>query len=234
MKTREVNVIEYDDQQRRMVLKLVYYGPALSGKTTNLLQLHEKLVAEGRGDLMVLDTANDRTIYFDLLPFFLVAPSGLKIKIKVYTVPGQVKHDATRKAVLQRADGIAFIADSQLRETGNNVNSFETLERNLTVVGLNIENVPLVIQFNKRDLKEIVPEQQIRDTWEPTGIPVVMASALDGWGVIETFKILAGLLYDRIDARYRLSAEHSLEREDFVRQLSTQDVSMLQGDPHEG
>ncbi|MCR4309173.1 MAG: GTPase, partial [Deltaproteobacteria bacterium] len=93
-------MIEYDTEERRMVLKFVYYGPALSGKTTNLLRLHDLLAKEGRGDLMVLDTKDDRTIFFDLLPFFLVAPSGLKIKVKVYTVPGQVQHDATRKAVL--------------------------------------------------------------------------------------------------------------------------------------
>lgn len=204
-----------------MVLKLVYYGPALSGKTTNLLQLHEQLVREGRGELMVLDTTNDRTIYFDLLPFFLTAPSGLKIKIKVYTVPGQVRHDATRKAVLQRADGVAFIADSQLGETGNNYNSFETLENNLSMVGLNIENLPLVIQFNKRDLNEIITEEQIHSTWDPTGIPVVMASALNGWGVLETFRTLAGLLYDRLDAKFKLASGHRLEKDEFLRQLTT-------------
>jgi GTPase SAR1 family protein len=104
-------MIEFDELDQRMVLKLVYYGPALSGKTTNLLQLHDLLARDGKGDLMMLDTADDRTIFFDLLPFFLKTPTGLKIKIKVYTVPGQVRHDATRKAVLQRADGIAFIAD---------------------------------------------------------------------------------------------------------------------------
>jgi signal recognition particle receptor subunit beta len=214
-------VIEYDEQQKRMILKLVYYGPALSGKTTNLLQLHEHLVREGRGDLMVLDTTNDRTIYFDLLPFFLTAPSGLKIKIKVYTVPGQVRHDATRKAVLQRADGVAFIADSQLGESGNNFNSFETLENNLSVVGLNIEHLPLVIQFNKRDLKDIISEEQIRSTWGPTGISVVMASAINGWGVIDTFKTLVGLLYDRVNSKFKLASEHFLERDEFVRQLTT-------------
>src|ERR1700694_3599746 len=105
-------MIEFDEQQKRMVLKLVYYGPALSGKTTNLLTLHDQLTLDGRGELMMLDTTEDRTIYFDLLPFFYVSPSGMKIKLKVYTVPGQVRHDATRKAVLQRADGVVFVADS--------------------------------------------------------------------------------------------------------------------------
>jgi len=213
-------MIEFDELDQRMVLKLVYYGPALSGKTTNLLQLHDLLVREGRGELMMLDTADDRTIFFDLLPFFLQTPSGLKIKIKVYTVPGQVRHDATRKAVLQRADGIAFIADSQLTEASNNFESFDNLEKNLSFVGLDIDKVPLVIQFNKRDLDNIISETEIRRTWEPTGIPVLMASALKGLGVVETFARLAGLTYDIIDRRYGLKLEHGLERDIFVGKLT--------------
>lgn len=212
-------MIEYDELEKKMVLKLVYYGPALSGKTTNLLQLHELLTRAGRGDLMVLDTRDDRTIFFDLLPFFLVAPSGLKIKVKVFTVPGQVRHDTTRKAVLQRADGIAFIADSQPSETHNNVVSFENLERNMALVGLDIERVPLVIQYNKRDLPGVVPEEEIRRTWEPTGIPVFMASALRGDGVVETFRDLASRTYDLLDGRYDLEGTHRLTREEFVGQL---------------
>jgi signal recognition particle receptor subunit beta len=218
-------MIEYDEFDKRMVLKLVYYGPALSGKTTNLLQLHDLLAREGRGDLMVLDTADDRTLFFDLLPFFLVAPSGLKIKIKVYTVPGQVRHDATRKAVLQRADGVAFIADSQLTQSCNNVESFENLEKNLAFVGLDAGTIPLVIQFNKRDLPDILPEAEIRQTWSPTGIPIRMASALNGIGVIDTFATLAGIAYDHLDLRYRLNVDHGLDRSEFLRKLtaSTED-----------
>jgi signal recognition particle receptor subunit beta len=213
-------MIEFDELAQRMVLKLVYYGPALSGKTTNLLQLHDLLVREGRGDLMMLDTADDRTIFFDLLPFFLKTPSGLKIKIKVYTVPGQVRHDATRKAVLQRADGIAFIADSQLTEASNNFESFDNLEKNLAFVGLDIDKVPLVIQFNKRDLDNVISEAEIRQTWGPTGIPVLMASALNGSGVIDTFARLAGLTYDIIDQRYGLKNEHGLDRDVFIGNLT--------------
>lgn len=213
-------MIEYDEKERRLVLKLVYYGPALSGKTTNLLQLHEQLTRQGRGELMVLDTSGDRTIYFDLLPFFLTAPSGLRIKVKAYTVPGQICHDATRKAVLQRADGVAFIADSHPGEAESNFASFDNLEQNLSLVGLDIDAVPLVVQFNKRDLPEAIAEQEIRSSWGPTGIPVTMASALNGAGVIETFSALAGLVYDRIDARLRLEAAHGLSRGEFVGQLS--------------
>lgn len=216
-------MIEYDETVMRLVLKLVYYGPAMSGKTTNLLCLHDLLAREGRGDLMVLDTTDDRTIFFDLLPFFLVAPSGLKIKVKVYTVPGQVKHDATRKAVLQRADGVVFVADSQLAEGANNMASFQNLENNLAMVGLEIDALPLVIQFNKRDLATIVPEEDISAAWGPTGIPVYLASALLGNGVVETFTKLAELVYDHIDSRFRLAATHGLDRQAFVRQLIRQE-----------
>jgi mutual gliding-motility protein MglA len=214
-------VIEFDEVEKRMVLKLVYYGPALSGKTTNLLCLHDLLAKRGRGDLMVLDTKDDRTIFFDLLPFFLLAPSGLRIKVKVFTVPGQVRHDATRKAVLQRADGVAFIADSQLSETTNNAESFANLEKNLALVGSNIDAVPLVVQFNKRDLAGVVSRQEIEHTWGPTGIPVFFSTALQGAGVVETFAELAGRTYDRINIRYGLRDGHGLGRDQFVRSLTT-------------
>lgn len=212
-------MIEYDEIEQRMVLKLVYYGPALSGKTTNLLRLHDILVKEGRGELTVLDTKDDRTIYFDLLPFFFISPGGLKIKVKVYTVPGQVAHDATRKAVLARADGITFIADSQLSEASNNSESFDNLEKNIAYVGLDLEKLPLVIQFNKRDLNNIIPEEEIRKVWGPTGIPVFMASALEGWGVIDTFKCLVEMTYDYIDSRYGLNEKHLLTKEMFVNNI---------------
>jgi hypothetical protein len=214
-------MIEFDELEKRMVLKLVYYGPALSGKTTNLLRLHDLLQRDGRGDLMVLDTKDDRTIYFDHLPFFLVAPSGLKIKLKVYTVPGQVKHDATRKAVLQRADGVVFVADSQLAESANNSESFENLEKNLAFVGIDIEKIPLVVQFNKRDLEDITLEQDITRVWGETGIPVFMASAAKGWGVVETFRKLVGLTYDAIDRKFDLQAKHGLEKLVFVQKLTS-------------
>lgn len=213
-------MIEYDQIDKRMVLKLVYYGPALSGKTTNLLRLHDLLDKNGKGDLMVLDTKDDRTIFFDLLPFLLVAPSGLKIKVKVFTVPGQVRHDATRKAVLQRADGVAFIADSRIRETENNAESFMNLEKNIAMVGLDFESLPLVIQFNKRDLEDIVTEDDMKRVWEPTGISFLTASALDGWGVVETFARLAELTYTNIDRKFKLLDEHGLDKQTFVKKLT--------------
>ena len=209
-------MIEFDEQQKRMVLKLVYYGPALSGKTTNLLILHDQLTLDGRGELMLLDTTEDRTIYFDLLPFFYVAPSGFKIKLKVYTVPGQVRHDATRKAVLQRADGVVFVADSQINQMATNFESFDNLEKNLGMVGLSIEHIPLVVQFNKRDLTDIVPEDEIHKGWDPSGLTVCMASAMKGWGVMETFQSILGLTFDAVNARHCLTVRYGVERESFL------------------
>lgn len=209
-------MIEFDEQQKRIVLKLVYYGPALSGKTTNLLTLHDQLSLDGRGELMMLDTTEDRTIYFDLLPFFFEAPSGMKIKLKVYTVPGQVRHDATRKAVLQRADGVVFIADSRTDQMSVNFESFDNLEKNLAMVGLSVERLPLVVQFNKRDLAECIPEEEIRRTWEASGLPITMASALQGWGVQETFRTILGLTFDAVNARYALTARFGVERDLFI------------------
>lgn len=212
-------MIEFDEQLKRMVLKLVYYGPALSGKTTNLLTLHDQLALDGRGELMMLDTTEDRTIYFDLLPFFYVAPSGMKIKLKVYTVPGQVRHDATRKAVLQRADGVVFVADSNTAGMAINFESFDNLEKNLSMVGLSIEHLPLVVQFNKRDLADIVTEDEIRRAWGPTGLPVIMASALKGWGVLETYRAVLEMIFDRVDARYGLTSRYGVDKNDFMESI---------------
>lgn len=212
-------MIEHDPLENMMILKLVYFGPALSGKTTNLLMLHDLLHQKGRGNLMTLDTKDDRTIFFDLLPFYFVTPTGMRIKVKVYTVPGHVRHNATRKAVLTRADGIAFIADSQRREAINNRESFSNLEANLTFVGMDLSKVPLVVQFNKRDLTTIVTDEEIHKTWNPTGIPIFMASALMGWGILETFRSLLELTYDSVDREYGLQSRHGLPKNTFIENL---------------
>ena len=152
-----------DSEAGRLSFKLVYYGPAQSGKTTNLLRLHDQLAPEMIGEIMTLETQDDRTLFFDLLPLGFRAPSGLLIKFRLFTVPGQVAHDGTRKAVLSRADGVVFVADSARTQETNNAESFQTLAANCSRVGLDFEHLPLVVQFNKQDLPDAVPEQEIRD-----------------------------------------------------------------------
>ena len=139
---------------KEVVLKLVYYGPALSGKTSNLKALHDRVDASARGRLMTLATRDDRTLFFDMLPL-AIRGDGMSLRIKVFTVPGQVVHASTRRFVLQGADGVAFIADSQIAETENNAASFRDLRDNLRELGRAIRDVPLIIQFNKRDMPDI-------------------------------------------------------------------------------
>ncbi len=203
---------EYDTEAGRLLLKLVYYGPAQSGKTTNLMRLHDLLRPDLKGSIMTLETQNDRTLFFDLLPFGIHCPSGLLIKFKLFTVPGQVAHDSTRKAVLSRADGVVFVADSQLNQQVNNGESFDNLAENAGRVGLDFSRLPLVVQFNKRDLPHIVPEAEVRARWSATPWPLTLASALTGLGVAHTFRLLLGAVYDRADGDYQLAAQHGLSR----------------------
>lgn len=208
---------ELDEKANRLSVKLVYYGPALSGKTSNLTRLHDLLQAEMVGDMMMLETEGDRTLFFDLLPLGFTAPSGLVIKFKVFTVPGQVAHNGTRKAVLSRADGAVFVADSQPDQATNNAVSFDNLLANAGTVGIEVSRFPLVVQYNKRDMPGVVPEAEIRERWREAPWPVVMASALRGIGVRETFGELLRRVYWRLDTQYGLSEVHGLTDESFIR-----------------
>src|SRR5438876_8384259 len=153
---------QVDFQHREIAIKLVYYGPALSGKTTNLQKIHERMDPKRRGRLLTLDTKEDRTLYFDLLPLAFKSASGVTCKVKLFTVPGQVMHNTTRKVVLQGCDGVAFIADSQIAETKNNNESFANLRQNMRENKLDAESVPIVIQFNKRDLPKVRTDAEIK------------------------------------------------------------------------
>lgn len=208
---------DYDPHNKKLILKIVFYGPALSGKTTNLTRLHDLLEPELKGEMMVLETKNDRTLFFDLLPLGITTPSGLFIKLKLFTVPGQVAHDSTRKAVLSRADGVIFVADSQTSQSINNAESFENLANNAARVGLDFEKIPMIVQFNKRDLENILSEDQINQRWQSTPWNLVFSSAFKGEGVIETFSSLLDILYDRLDSEYQLKKDHDLSKEVFIK-----------------
>lgn len=207
---------ELDEDQRCLMVKLVYYGPAMSGKTTNLMQLHEQLSPQRKGELMTLETRNDRTLFFDLLPLGFSAPSGLQLRFKLFTVPGQVAHDGTRKAVLSRADGVVFVADSQRAQSVNNGESFRNLAENAAQVGIDFAALPLVVQFNKRDLPDIVSEQEVLERWKHAGWPVHFASATQGNGVSETFTALLHAVYRPLDAHFSLHDGHGLTEDAFV------------------
>ena len=207
---------EFDEVHNKLTLKLVYYGPALSGKTTNLMRLHDILQPELKGEMMVLETKNDRTLFFDLLPLGITAPSGLLIKLKLFTVPGQVAHDGTRKAVLSRADGAVFVADSQRTQSVNNAESFENLADNAARVGLDFDKLALVVQFNKRDLPNIQTVEEIKERWDQSPWPVLFSSALAGNGVESTFHELLKRVYASVDETYMLHGKHGLDENLFV------------------
>src|SRR5438552_716352 len=172
---------QVDFQHREIAIKLVYYGPALSGKTTNLQQIHAKMDPKRRGRLLTLDTKEDRTLYFDLLPLAFRSQTGITVKVKLFTVPGQVIHNTTRKVVLQGSDGVAFIADSQIAETKNNNESFANLRQNMKENRLDTEGVPIVIQFNKRDLpKGIRTDEELKRLATRGSEPIYPASAIKG------------------------------------------------------
>ncbi len=205
------------DDSGTLNVKLVYYGPAMSGKTTNLVQLHDRVALAAKGEIMVMETNGDRTLFFDAFPMAFVSPSGLRIKIKLYTVPGQVQHNSTRKAILSRADGVAFIADSQRNQSSNNGYSFETLLENLSVLGIDAETMPIVVQFNKRDLDGIEPEEAINKKWHTTPwSPVLFATATAGEGVLETAAQLAERVYAVLEPQYDLLGRHGLSRTGFM------------------
>jgi signal recognition particle receptor subunit beta len=205
-----------ESDARHLTFKLVYYGPAQSGKTTNLLRLHDQLAPELKGEVMTMETRDDRTLFFDLLPLGFRAPSGLLIKFRLFTVPGQVAHDGTRKAVLSRADGVVFVADADRAQETNNGESFQSLAANCARVGLDFDHLPMVVQFNKCDLPNAVPEAEIRERWSAAPWPLVFAVALTGQGVESTFELLVRTVYRNFCQKLKLQSEHGLSEDAFV------------------
>jgi len=199
---------------REITLKVVYYGPALSGKTTNLQQLHALILPRARGKMVTLDTADDRTLYFDFLPIQFDTASGFSVKLKLFTVPGQVMHKATRKVVLAGADAVAFVADSARSSASANAYSWRDMEANLRSNGIDFGSMPKVCQFNKRDLDDIKPLDEIQEHWQD--VPAFPAVAMRGEGVLETFQALMKELYRSIDHKHGFSEKFGVSEEAFL------------------
>jgi signal recognition particle receptor subunit beta len=212
--------VQFNPARRELTLKVVYYGPALSGKTTNLHALHQASDPNARGRLMTLDTADDRTLFFDLLPLALRTQGGVQVKIKLYTVPGQVIHNATRKIVLQNADAIAYIADAQPNARQANFDYWRNLSENLRENGLSIEEMPSVIQFNKCDLVDGPMADEIAEIQRTAREPVHYAIAIRQEGVVGTLMDLLSRTYDSLERDHDLTGRLGLRKDDLMRELS--------------
>jgi signal recognition particle receptor subunit beta len=168
--------------------KIVYYGPGLGGKTTNIKHIYSKVNPENRGKLMSLDTELDRTLFFDFLPVDLGTVKGFSVHFHLYTVPGQVYYNASRKLILKGVDGLIFVADSQIERFEDNIDSMENLNDNLSEYNKKIEDIPLAIQYNKRDLPNIVSINELEDALNPRGVFFCEGVACEGIGVFEPLK----------------------------------------------
>jgi len=182
--------------------KIVYYGPGLSGKTTNLEVVHQKAPQTSVGDLTSIATEGDRTLFFDFLPLNLGQVAGMKTKFQIYTVPGQVYYNSTRKLVLQGADGVVFVADSKRGKMDENIESLKNLEENLKEHGLSFDTLPVVLQYNKRDLPEVYSVEELEQELNPSDFPHVEAVARSGEGVFPTLKKLAGMVLQSLNQQH--------------------------------
>jgi signal recognition particle receptor subunit beta len=209
---------------KEVSIKVVYYGPALSGKTTNLQALHKLFDAHHRGRLMSLETHMDRTLFFDLLPIQYQTPTGLKVKLKLFTVPGQVIHNETRKAVLAGADGVVFVADSQRSQALSNSISFKNLKENFKANNLDFEGIPIVLQFNKRDLEGIKAVEEIKRDWGPTRFPTFLAVGTQGKGVFETFESMIRMAFEYINKKYDFNRKFGFNLEDFIQSIKGEKI----------
>ncbi len=185
---------------REITCKIVYYGPGRSGKTTNLQYIYDQVPTDRRGRMVSLATQTDRTLFFDFLPLDLGTISGFTTKVQLYTVPGQVYYNATRKLVLQAADGVVFVADSQVRQLDENLGSLQNLQLNLLEQGIDVRTLPLVLQYNKQGLPRelVLPVEELDDAMNFRGAPSFGADALTGNGVFETLRSVSELVLRKL------------------------------------
>ena len=191
-------MVFFNHATRQMTAKIVYYGPGLCGKTTNLNTIYGKTSLKARGEMVSLNTETDRTLFFDLLPMDVGMVGGFKTKLQLYTVPGQVFYNSTRKLVLKGVDGIVFVVDSQVPMLEACRESWLNLEENMRELGLNLQDIPVVFQWNKRDLKNVVPVDELEAVFNPRGLPTFQSVASDGTGVFETLRGITKLALSHI------------------------------------
>lgn len=184
-----MSLINYSS--REINVKIVYYGPGLCGKTTNIQYIYNKVSPETKGKLITLATEMDRTLFFDFLPLELGEVKGFKTRFHLYTVPGQVYYDASRKLILRGVDGIVFVADSQASRYDANIESLYNLHENLKEYNLRLEDIPFSIQYNKRDLNDIISVKDLEQELNPRKYPSFEAVAVNGTGVFNTLKSVA-------------------------------------------
>lgn len=209
-------MVQFNLSQREITLKLVYYGPALSGKTTNLQIVHQMLDPQCRGRLMTLDTADDRTLFFDLMPIFFRTSAGFKVKLKLYTVPGQVMHASTRRIVLAGSDGLVFVADSQRKEARANEDAWNGMVENLKQNGIDLADIATVIQFNKRDLPDIRTDEELEAMRATSKEPIYAAVAVQGKGVMETLHACVRLAFRQLNKKYEFERKFGLSEKEFL------------------
>jgi signal recognition particle receptor subunit beta len=209
-------MVQINNEARELAIKVVYYGPALSGKTTNLQALYQKISPEVRGRLMTLDTKDDRTLFFDMMPIFFKTEAGIKVKLKLYTVPGQVIHESTRRIVLQGTDAVIFVADSRRIEAAATLAYWNNMLKNLEANGLDYRTLPIVIQLNKRDLPDARREDDFGDLRKVIRPPMVPAVAVRGEGVAETLWAMLTLTYRSMDRSMGLADRWKIGEKEFL------------------
>jgi mutual gliding-motility protein MglA len=188
---------------REITTKIVYYGPGRSGKTSNLQYVHAFVPEGRRGPMVSLATETDRTLFFDFLPLDLGDISGFRTRMQLYTVPGQVYYNATRKLVLRGADGVVFVADSQRERFDDNVESLRNLHENLLGEEIVLRDFPMVLQYNKRDLPDVLPVDELDDVLNFRSLPAFTAAAVEGTGVFDTLKGISQLVLQSLSRRFR-------------------------------
>ncbi len=183
---------------REINCKIVYYGTGLGGKTTNLKYIHSQLAPTTRGELISLATETERTLFFDFLPLDLGEVQGFKTRFSLYTVPGQVEYNASRKLILNGVDGIIFVADSDVTRSKDNVDSLQNMIENLSEYNLTLDNIPWVLQYNKRDLATAMPVERLEKELNIRAVPSFEAIASEGLGVFATLKAISKLILNRL------------------------------------